>query len=139
MKEFISSFKPGLEAPQSKEDIIRNIREACAASKKMSTRDFVYKYSPAAGSPMLYGIQSAETIWGNVDMDWALTLAYYNLRFHRIIHNTALYIGGKPLWNLLRGYNISNNYFCEDEARAIAMAGAMTYWGMKFHEFFPWR
>ena len=139
---FLDRFRPTPEATQTEEDAIRHIEEACEDSRKMTIREFVVKYNPTwvteGESDILFGIQSARTIIGVVDLDWAITLAGFNLGIFRIgiIPNSLLYIPGKPLWNLLRGYRISNNFMTENERRAIAMADLMTHGGMKFHEFF---
>jgi hypothetical protein len=139
-------FKATPENPQTKEQALHNIKIACNESRRMSVREFVIKHNPTwhtsgkidIGGANLHGIQAARTNIGVVDLDWAITLAGFNLGLRICIFNAFLYASAKPLWNLTRSESEFYNYFHEDERRAILMADQMTLCGKRFHQLFPY-
>ena len=145
MSHLKTLFKATPENPQTKEQALQNIKKACCESRRMTVREFVTKHNPTWYSDgkididgaNLHGIQTAQTNIGVVDIDWAITLAGFNLGLRICIFNAFLYAPAKPLWNLTRSENVFYTYFHEDERRAILTADQMTLCGKRFHQFFP--
>lgn len=142
-KKLVESYRATPEHTQSDDEARIHIIEACKASRNMTIWEFVALYNPTgfgSKSHILLGIQSAETILGLVDIDWAITLAGFSYMISPmgLTPTIGLYETGKMTWNLARKQKLNYNINGKAENKAILMADMMVLFKMKFHKFFPW-
>ncbi|MBI4092754.1 MAG: RHS repeat-associated core domain-containing protein, partial [Candidatus Kerfeldbacteria bacterium] len=137
----------GLEERQqwTEESKKEALRKAIEYEKKHGTEALVKKYNPTTGEDaMLLRNLNAKTSAGEVDIDWALTLASYNQKTG--ISPWILYHTGKLYWSFTddafeEGYweRIKGHlgaYRCADECAAIDMATGLAN-GRSFASYFP--
>lgn len=147
----INSFDPeGTDRQQASQP--QYVFDQFESVKEMTNDQIINDYNPTSTKSVdqtKFFNMNTETIFGDTDIDWALTLAAVHKKTFGIIPIETLYVAGKAVWavgntalkiesdksrlDILKGH--WNAFMAEEELNAISMAKELTKEkGMKFSD-----